>query len=333
MYGIGGERDLTEHTLDHLSGYRGSRPVRIGNGALDQRQHDVWGMLLDAMATHERRGGQVSLEDGTGLAALVDTAIERSFRARPGHLGDARRPEALRRVQGDVLGRRRPRRTHRSCPRRSRARGTVGRGRRRDQGRDPAQGRRRSRRLHSALRHHRPRRIRAADPHHGLPARRRRAGASHGLAVADELTQDGLVLRYRVDKADDGLSNDAEGTFTICSFWLVSASRSSVSSTAPCTLREAPLASPGHSCSTPRRSTPPTQHLGNFPQAFTHLASISRLHPNGRKGEGDPLMGVGIGLMPLALPATGRGDPLQHRKSTPDIDSLCVPDGQVRDVS
>ncbi|MFN8027327.1 MAG: hypothetical protein U0W40_13515 [Acidimicrobiia bacterium] len=47
MYGIQGETDLTEHTLDHLSGYLHSKPVRIGNGAFDQHQHDVWGMLLD----------------------------------------------------------------------------------------------------------------------------------------------------------------------------------------------------------------------------------------------------------------------------------------------
>ena len=47
MYGIGGERDLTERTLDHLSGYRGARPVRVGNGAWNQQQHDVWGMILD----------------------------------------------------------------------------------------------------------------------------------------------------------------------------------------------------------------------------------------------------------------------------------------------
>ena len=60
MYGIGGETDLTEHTLDHLSGYRDSRPVRTGNGAYDQQQHDVWGMLLDAVATHIRNGGQMA---------------------------------------------------------------------------------------------------------------------------------------------------------------------------------------------------------------------------------------------------------------------------------
>ncbi len=49
MYGIGGQRDLTEQTLDHLSGYRGARPVRVGNGAWNQQQHDVWGMILDAV--------------------------------------------------------------------------------------------------------------------------------------------------------------------------------------------------------------------------------------------------------------------------------------------
>ena len=56
MYGIGGEKDLTESTLDHLSGYGGARPVRIGNGAFDQKQHDVWGMLLDSLTIHSRQG-------------------------------------------------------------------------------------------------------------------------------------------------------------------------------------------------------------------------------------------------------------------------------------
>ena len=55
MYGIGGERDLTERTLDHLSGYGGARPVRVGNGAWNQQQHDVWGMILDALDVQFRR--------------------------------------------------------------------------------------------------------------------------------------------------------------------------------------------------------------------------------------------------------------------------------------
>jgi GH15 family glucan-1,4-alpha-glucosidase len=54
MYGVGGERDLEEHILDHLSGYRGARPVRIGNGAHNQRQHDVWGAVLDSVYLHVR---------------------------------------------------------------------------------------------------------------------------------------------------------------------------------------------------------------------------------------------------------------------------------------
>ena len=78
MYGIGGETDLTEHTLDHLSGYVDSRPVRIGNGAYDQQQHDVWGMLLDAVGTHIRNGGQMAPQIWDGIAGLVDTAIAMS---------------------------------------------------------------------------------------------------------------------------------------------------------------------------------------------------------------------------------------------------------------
>ena len=54
MYGIGGEDKLTEQTLDHLSGYEGARPVRIGNGAFDQEQHDVWGALLDSVYLHTK---------------------------------------------------------------------------------------------------------------------------------------------------------------------------------------------------------------------------------------------------------------------------------------
>ena len=54
MYGIGGEKELTEQTLDHLGGYGGAQPVRIGNGAYDQRQNDVWGALLDSIYLHEK---------------------------------------------------------------------------------------------------------------------------------------------------------------------------------------------------------------------------------------------------------------------------------------
>src|SRR5579872_2816540 len=78
MYGIGGERDLTERTLDHLSGYRGARPVRIGNGAWNQQQHDVWGMILDALDVQFRYGaGQIVAPVWEGVAGFVDAALQR----------------------------------------------------------------------------------------------------------------------------------------------------------------------------------------------------------------------------------------------------------------
>ena len=76
MYGIGGERDLTERTLDHLSGWRGARPVRVGNGAWNQQQHDVWGMILDALAVQFRRGATTIVAPvWEGLAGFVDAAL------------------------------------------------------------------------------------------------------------------------------------------------------------------------------------------------------------------------------------------------------------------
>ena len=95
------------------------------------------------------------------------------------------------------------------------------------------------------------------------------------LAIADELTEDGLVLRYRVEETDDGLKS-REGTFTICSFWLVSAlaeigehrrardlCEKVLSHASPLLLYAEEIeASSG-------------RHLGNFPQAFTHLALIN----------------------------------------------------------
>ena len=68
MYGIGGERDLTEETLDHLPGYADSRPVRIGNAAYAQKQHDVWGALLDSRLP-ARPGRSTTSTTGSGRSS------------------------------------------------------------------------------------------------------------------------------------------------------------------------------------------------------------------------------------------------------------------------
>jgi alpha,alpha-trehalase len=95
------------------------------------------------------------------------------------------------------------------------------------------------------------------------------------LAIADELTVDGLVLRYRVEETDDGMRGD-EGTFTICSFWLVSALAEIGEIDRTRDLCERML---GYASSlglyAEEIDARTGRHLGNFPQAFTHLALIN----------------------------------------------------------
>ena len=175
MYGIGGETELEEYTLDHLSGYENARPVRIGNGAYNQRQHDVWGALLDSIWLHTKSRDGLAESTWQILVKQVEDAISPLARARPRHLGGARRAAALHVVEAHVLGRVRPRRAARAAARGLRARDALaGRG-----GRDPRrhlrERRRRARRLLPALRDHRARRVVPDDPARALPAARRPA--------------------------------------------------------------------------------------------------------------------------------------------------------------
>src|SRR6187200_1718847 len=76
MYGIQGERELIEETLDHLSGYGNARPVRIGNGAYNQRQHDVWGTMLDSIFLHAKSRDHLPERRWPLIERLVEAAIE-----------------------------------------------------------------------------------------------------------------------------------------------------------------------------------------------------------------------------------------------------------------
>ena len=109
MYRADGSRDLHEETLDHLSGYEGARPVRIGNGAYRQRQHDVWGAVLDSVAIHTRSVERLDERLWPILKRQVEGAIAQLAPARPGHLGGAGRAAALHVLEGHVLGGARPR--------------------------------------------------------------------------------------------------------------------------------------------------------------------------------------------------------------------------------
>ncbi len=108
MYGIDGRRDLTETTRDELSGYAGAHPVRIGNGAFDQRQNDVFGAALDSILLHTRRSQRMPRRLWPIVQSAGGVRHAGLAAARPGHLGGPRRAAALRVVEADVLGRARP---------------------------------------------------------------------------------------------------------------------------------------------------------------------------------------------------------------------------------
>jgi GH15 family glucan-1,4-alpha-glucosidase len=276
MYGIGGERDLTERTLDHLSGWRGSRPVRVGNGAWNQHQNDVWGMLLDGVDTHLHQGQaqQIVHRVWEGLARFVDAAIEHSddpdqgiweIRGEPQLFTASKvlcwvaadRGSNLARERGDEARSARWQKAADDMKADILDRGVDERGRFRQHFANDE--------LDASL---------LLIPLLGfLPPDDARVKATV-LAIADELTQDDLVLRYRVGSTDTGFDGE-EGTFTICSFWLVTALAMIGELERSRNLCQKLLTFAGPlQLYAEEIDTSSGEHLGNFPQAFTHLALI-----------------------------------------------------------
>jgi alpha,alpha-trehalase len=274
MYGIDGRRDLTESTRDDLSGYAGARPVRVGNGAFDQRQNDVYGAVLDSVLLHTRRSQRLPrrlwpiVETQASCASKVWREPDQGIweaRGEPQHYvssklmcwvaldraaklaairgaGDqhAAWQETAEEIRADIL-----------------AHGVSERG---------------------VLRQHYETDALDASvllaPLFGfLPPEDKRMRATV-LAVAEELSENGFVLRYRTDETDDGLSGK-EGTFLICSFWLVSALAIIGEQQRARDLMEKLLrvASP-LGLYAEEFDVETAHHLGNFPQAFSHLALI-----------------------------------------------------------
>ena len=281
MYGIGGERDLTEHTLDHLSGYDGAAPVRVGNGAWDQRQNDVWGMLLDAIDTHLREGAaQIVPRVWEGVASLVEAAIEHQgdpdqgiweIRGDPEHFTASKVMCWVAMERGADLAAQRGHDDRATTWQKAAddikadilEKGVDERGRFRQHYSNTE--------LDASL---------LLIPILGfLPPDDDRVRATV-LAIADELTEDGLVLRYKVDSTDTGFAGK-EGTFTICSFWLVTALTmiGEVDRARALCKKLLSFASPLQLYAE-EIDAATGEHLGNFPQAFTHLAlidAVSRL--------------------------------------------------------
>src|SRR5256714_6099812 len=274
MYGINGQRDLTESTRDDLSGYAGASPVRIGNGAFDQRQNDVYGSVLDSSLLHSNRSDrlprrlwpivQSQAECATRVWGEPDQGIWEA-RGDPQHYVSSKlmcwvaldRAAKLAGIRGDAEL--------------EHAWGSTAHEIKED---ILAHGLSRD----GVLRQHYE--TDALDASNLLAAifgflppgdERLRESV---LAIAEDLTEDGYVLRYRTGETDDGMSGK-EGSFLICSFWLVSGLAIVGEQQRARDLMEK-LLSPASPLGlyAEEFDTSTGRHLGNFPQAFSHLALI-----------------------------------------------------------
>jgi alpha,alpha-trehalase len=291
MYGIGGEKQLTEATLDHLEGYGGARPVRVGNGAFDQRQNDVWGALLDSIYIHEKalRGSgtptdrkliREQVEDAIAAWPHPDQGIWES-RGEPQHYVSSKLMIWVAVDRGARLAR------------------SVGIEEVAERWEETAQ-RIREEILERGVRDGVFRQHYETDALDAstlliplvrfLPSDDPRVRATVE-AIAEQLTEHGLVLRYKVEETDDGLSGE-EGTFLICSFWLVSALSEIGEAARARALCERLLGMAGWlDLYAEELEAPSGRHLGNFPQAFTHLAlinAVSHVIADEQRGDGGP---------------------------------------------
>jgi GH15 family glucan-1,4-alpha-glucosidase len=285
MYGIDGRADLTEEPLDHLEGYRGSRPVRIGNAAHRQLQLDIYGELMDAVYLYNKYVQPVTYDGWVRLRGLVDWLCDNWSREDEGiwEVRGGRRHFVYSKVMCWVA----LDRSLRLADKRS----------------FPAD---RTRWLKSRDEIYEDVMTRGWDP------RRRAFVQSYGSEALDAsslllplvffmapndprmlstidairrpvamggLAADGLVYRYDPVAAPDGLAG-SEGTFNMCSFWLVEA-LTRAGHTDPARLEDARLlfeqmlGYANHVGLYAEQTGASGEALGNFPQAFTHLAVIS----------------------------------------------------------
>jgi alpha,alpha-trehalase len=274
MYGIDGRRDLTESTRDELTGYEGARPVRLGNGAYDQRQNDVYGAVLDSVLLHTRRSKRLPGRLWPLVQSQAAGAIS-AWREPDQGIWEARgKPQhyVSSKLMGWVaLDRAAQLAAIRNDSRLQNEWAAVA-----DEIRDDILTHGVSER--GVLRQHYDTDALDASlllaPLFGfLPGTDERV-RNTVRAIDEELTENGFVMRYRTDETDDGLEGK-EGTFLICSFWLVSAFAMIGEMDKATSLMErllrisSPLGLYAEEFEVDR-----ARHLGNFPQAFSHLALI-----------------------------------------------------------
>jgi alpha,alpha-trehalase len=275
MYGVGGERDLREQELGHLTGYDHAEPVRIGNGAFQQRQNDVFGAVLDSVYIHSKVGGHIPqrlwpvVKDQVGRASVVWKQPDQGIweaRGEPKHYVSSKLMCWVALDRGARLAER------------------VGEEEQASQWQTEADEIRKDILEHGVSERGIFRQHYETDALDAstlliplvrfLPPTDERVRATV-LEIAAKLTLHGFCLRYLVDETDDGLTG-VEGTFLICSFWLVSALSEIGEQERAAEMLERLLAAASPLGLYAEELDPKSgRQLGNYPQAFTHLALIN----------------------------------------------------------
>ena len=285
MYGIDGRHTLTEETLDHLEGYKGSRPVRIGNGAYDQLQLDIYGELMDSVYLYNKYGSLISSEFWSDLRRLINWISDNWQREDEGiwETRGGRRHFVYSKLMSWVaLDRGLRLADKRSFPS-DREKWLKARDRIYEEIMDKGWSSTRqafvqrygSESLDASnlmmplvffLSPSDPRMLKTLDAINKPPGK-------------GGLVSNSLVYRYNMKETGDGLRGD-EGTFNICTFWLVEAlTRAGQLDKERLQdarlIFERMLGYANHVGLYAEETGPSGEALGNFPQAFTHLALIS----------------------------------------------------------
>lgn len=273
LYGIDGRRELVETELDHLSGYRGSRPVRVGNAAHDQRQLDVFGEVLETVSDYADRHGDLG-GMWKGLLPLMDWLVDH-WREPDEGIWEVRGPRrhfvyskvmcwvafdrAIRLAQThDLPGDVRTWKRERAAVREQVL----------EEGVDPKRG--------CFTQSYGVDTLDASNlriPMFGfLPPEDPRIQATLD-ATLEGLASDGLVHRYITEETDDGLGGE-EGAFSLCSFWLVDNLVLQGEMDQAWLEFEKLLTQGNHLDLFAEQLGFGGESLGNFPQAFTHIGLI-----------------------------------------------------------
>jgi GH15 family glucan-1,4-alpha-glucosidase len=275
MYRVDGTSDLTEETLDHFEGWRGSRPVRIGNGAADQLQLDIYGEAMDAIYLADIEGQQAAHRGWQNIARMIDWLCdnwnqpdEGIWETRGGRkdftYGRFQTWVAFDRATRMARHRARPANLDRWTAERDRVYNQI-----MERGWNPKVG--------AFIQHYGSEVLDSSllmMPLQGFVAPRDPMWLSTLDAMDRELVSDSLVYRYNPSSSPDGLAGD-EGTFSLCTFWYVDAlARAGRLDDARLTFEKMHTYA-NHLGLYSEEIGSTGEQLGNFPQAFSHLALIS----------------------------------------------------------